>query len=144
MAATLGQTAVVEALHAGLADLLPAQVVLGGQPDELQLGEAAPGVDYLYVQGRGDRIHAFAVYAPTDSDDAWLSAFVEVGANWLWLAAADGVELAATLAREKGLGLLRVDPSGTLQKLVHPAPRPGIFIKRYPALKKRWRTLSSW
>lgn len=137
----------IGALHERLPDLLPAHAIHGVMTAEYADDDAFADRrrgDYVYVQGRGDRIHAFLCVSA--ADDPALYAFGECDANWRWLVAWDDdvsppIE---ALAGERGFGLIAVPRDGELTKLRDAAPNPGIFIKKYPALRKHWRTLSSW
>lgn len=108
-----------------------------------------PPCHALYVQGRIDRLHAVLAASPTDADfEVTTDAFAETPANWRWLVVSDldwNSRRAAILGRAEsgGLGVLVVGPDGMTR--ARPAqPSPGIFRKRYPALRKEWKTLSNW
>ena len=51
-------TALIDELHRLLPGSMPAHEVLGMRADRAA-ESGMPGADYVYVQGRGDRLHAF-------------------------------------------------------------------------------------
>lgn len=137
----------IKAVHDGLPTLLPAHEVLGAMSaqfaDDERFSDRARG-DYVFVQGRGDRIHLF-LCVDDPSDLSQLESFERADGNWLWLVAwRDDAHSLLTRAAESGFGVVSASRDGGMQKLLDAAPRPGIFIKSYPALRKEWRKLASW
>jgi hypothetical protein len=122
------------ALEAGLPDLLPAHDVLGETSQE--------GCDYLYIQGRRDRLHAFLCI--DDELVARVESFNEVKANWLWLVIERGKDGWSEMARRYRLGVIGVEADGRLVCLVEALPRPGIFAKQHRELVKQWRGIAGW
>lgn len=138
----------IGALHERLPELLPAHQVHGAMAaefaDEPEFDGRRRG-DYVYVQGRGDRLHAFLCFDDRLSDEV-LQRFAGCDANWRWLVAWSE-DASASLqddARRAGLGVIAAPRVGPLVKLLDATPNPGIFIKGYPALRRHWRTLASW
>ncbi len=140
----------VASVHERLPELLPAHEFLGSPTtayDDERFADRKRG-DYVYVQGRGDRLHAFLCVdtLPDATDVALLDTFSQADANWRWLIvpnAASATAFTAEAAR-RGLGLIVAPVSGPLSKLSDASPNPGVFIKAYPVLRKAWRTLASW
>lgn len=136
----------IAALHDRVPALMPAHAAYGVATAQMSDEAAsAPGCGhYLYVQGRGDRIHAFLCVDELES--APLDGFSRCDANWRWLATwAEDVDAELLdAARRHGLGVIGVPRTGALVRHVEAPPNPGIFIKRYPALRAHWRTLSDW
>ncbi len=137
-------TASLAELEAMLPDLLPAHAVLGRGPDIDP--DVAGSCDYLYVQGRIDRIHSFLLIEPgAEPDQAALGAFSETPSNWRWLVAPPTLVGKYDVVAEKyGCGLLSLVENVGLERVRHAPPNPGIFRKRYPNLRKAWKALSSW
>jgi hypothetical protein len=142
-----GVTGSTEALRARLEAALPAWLsahdVLGMAGDEAGGG----AVHHVHVQGRGDRLHVFWICGH-DDDDAAVDAFLRAAANWRWFVldeAAGPAAEAAWRARgaAAGAGVVRVGGGGA-RKAVDALPHPGIFLPAYPALRQRWRAISSW
>lgn len=133
----------IDRLTAGLATALPAHETMSGDPE----GEA-PAWDLTWIQGRGDRLHLVVIADAHDDLEATLTAVREAPGNWFWLAReatlprADAQALDA-LAERHGFGVLRVG-AAKVERTSLPAPKPGIHIRKHPALRKRWRTVSSF
>ncbi|MFT6398861.1 MAG: hypothetical protein ACJAYU_003623 [Bradymonadia bacterium] len=137
----------IKALHDGLPTLLPAHEVLGAMTaqfaDDERFAARARG-DYAFVQGRGDRIHLF-LCVDDAGDLTQLEKFESADGNWLWLVAwQDDAPSLIDRAEAQGFGVVTASRDGSMEKLLDATPRPGIFIKAYPALRKEWRTLASW
>lgn len=137
--------ALARALEDQIATLLPAHdslcVRADAFPDEPAFGDRARG-DFIYVQGRGDRLHALLI-CDDGVDDAVLGRFAACDANWRWLVAASSATALIDVAASLGCGVFVFD-GATLTKRNDARPNPGTFIKAYPALRKRWRTIASW
>ena len=101
--------------------------------------------DLLFIQGRGDRLHAILACGASELDQTvLLDRFAEAGANWVWLAVEpDHAALATAAAGGRKLGVLTVT-NERVEKALQAPPRPGIFIKAYLELRKRWRQIASW
>ena len=130
-------------LEAALPSLLSAHDVLGsaGPP------AGSDAVHHVHVQGRGDRLHVFWVCGLCD-DAAAVDAFLSAPANWRWFVLDDAASAAAeagwrTRGAAVGAGVLRLGQGGA-RKVVDALPQPGIFLPAYPALRQRWRAISSW
>lgn len=137
--------ALAHALEAEIAHLLPAHdslcVRADAFPDEPGFADRARG-DYIYVQGRGDRLHALLVCVD-GVDASVLDAFAQCDANWRWIVAPASATALVRDAVARGCGVF-VAEANTLAKQHDARPNPGTFIKAYPALRKRWRTIASW
>lgn len=137
----------IRSLQDELGGVLPAHETLGSMTaayaDDDRFADRARG-DYVFVQGRGDRLHLFlCVDDPASAGP--LETFQESDGNWRWIVTWDEHE-SAVQNRIEGLpfGLLVAGRAGGLRKVSDAAPNPGIFIKAYPALRKEWRKLASW
>ena len=127
----------------GLATALPAHETMVGDPE----GES-PAWDLTWIQGRGDRLHLVVIATAHDDLEGTLVATREAPGNWFWLAreynaAADEARRLDALAESHGFGVLRVGAS-SVERTSLPAPKPGIHIRKHPALRKRWRQVSSF
>ena len=106
------------------------------------------GVDRVFVQGRGDRIHAFRCIGDDIPEQSALTPFGEFKANWRWLVVSPGVLRANRDELERQaealeLGII-VAREGGLEIHLKAPPQPGIFIKQYPSLRKRWRDFANF
>lgn len=133
-------------LRSALASALPAHELLT-VPYAAAGGEAVAGSAtlLLHVQGRGDRLHAVAPAGGLSLNEAeqLADALRAVAANWRWLAASDAPIWLPELCKERGLGLLTLRGESAERTLAAP-PTPGIFLPRYPELRKAWKQLASW
>lgn len=135
-------------LHEHLPTLLPAHAVLGASvaefADDDRFADRRRG-DYVYVQGRGDRLHAFLAVRDDTPEDV-IARFADADANWCWLVAweEDVTPALVERARSRALGVVSAHRDGRLERREDAPPRAGIFIKAYPALRARWRELSDW
>lgn len=139
--------ALIEGMEQALAELLVAPDTLLVRTDASEdAAEASRRAgDVWFIQGRGDRLHAILACGDAElSDPELIDAFAEAGANWVWLAVAPSDAADAVVrARGRKLGVLSVG-DGRVEKTLQAPPRPGIFIKAYPTLRKRWRQIASW
>lgn len=129
-------TPAIENLARLLPVTLPAHTVHGTAAN-------AGAADYLYIQGRQDRLHGFWLHAEGAEDTA--SQAAEVRCNWFWIVteaaqpAASVLELAASL----NAGVLMLQPT-ELTRVVNAPPRPGIHIKAHPELRAEWKQMSDF
>jgi hypothetical protein len=145
-AASAERERMVSALRRGLEDYLPAPDVLGAVPD----APSGAACDYLYIQGRGDRLHGFLCVgsdAPLPAPDQ-LERFADTPANWLSIVVREEDYARRRtpieqLAARYRLGIVGIERT-RLSTLRHPPPRPGIFLPRHRALRERWRRRSSF
>lgn len=133
----------VERLERGLTEALPAHETMSGPPE----GDA-PTWDLTWIQGRGDRLHLIVFAHAHDALDAALARALDAPGNWFWLAydadaAPDTAARFDALAARHGFGVLRVGATSVTRTSL-PAPKPGIHIRQHPALRKRWRAVSSF
>lgn len=126
-------------LRQSLPSLLPAHTVL------IEDGDAV-GCDILYVQGRIDRLHAFALASTVEEFEGseLLATLGGVAANWRWLVVPAALAaVAGNVAAARGLGVVTLSPAQA--RLERPAsPVPGIFDRSHPALRKAWRARSDF
>jgi hypothetical protein len=126
-------------LRHSLPSLLPAHTVL------IEDG-ASVNCDVLYVQGRIDRLHAFAVASTSEEfeESALLARLEGVAANWRWLVVPAALAaVAGSVAASRGLGVVTL--SAAQARLERPAsPVPGIFDRAHPDLRKAWRARSDF
>lgn len=101
--------------------------------------------DLVLVQGRGDRLHTILACGPSElADDALLDRFADCDANWCWIAVdQEDAATAARIAASRRLGVI-VASGHSLERPSLAPPRPGIFIKAWPELRKEWRTIDTW
>ncbi len=133
-----------DALKPALEQLLVAPSSLWADGSD-EPGLIGTGADLLYVQGRGDRLHALRLLDGVASLDG-LDGLGDVGANWIWLVRVRpnvALDVAAKAAERVGAGLIDVD-GGIARKVAQAPPRPGIFIGRWRELRSRWRQVSDW
>jgi hypothetical protein len=114
----------LEQLERSLSDTLVAQSTLGRRADSFDepgFAERKRG-DLVFVQGRGDRLHAILCAGPAElSDDDLLGRFADVDVNWAWLAVAgEDVPAAIILGEQHRFGVLSV---GKEIAKVHSTPR---------------------
>lgn len=107
-----------------------------------EAGDAAKGADFVFIQGRGDRLHGIVVF---EHDlESTLEGLTGAAVNWRWLIVGpDATQAEMDRACESGVGVLVWDGL-KLERARRPTPTPGIFIKRFPELRTQWRKLSSW
>lgn len=127
----------------GLGDALPAHETMSGPPEV-----DAPAWDLTWIQGRGDRLHLIVFAHACDDLEGRLRDAKQAPGNWFWLAReadlpADVAGPIDDTAAQLGFGILRVGTS-TVERTTLPPPNPGIHIRQHPALRKRWRTVSSF
>lgn len=139
--------ATLDSLPAALEHAYPAQKTLARATavfEAPEFGDRARG-DLIYVQGRGDRLHALLVIGEGDaSDPALWERFGACDANWCWIVCErrEASQLDA-LATQHNLGLL-IQEGARVEVARKAPPRPGIFIKKYKELRKEWRAISPW
>ena len=130
-------TPALENLARLLPTTLPAHTVHGSF-------EHAPLCDYIYVQGRQDRLHTFAFADGARSSDE-LAAAAASATNWFWLVTDAVTPDQATLDQAQTLraGILCLQSNALT--IFRPAPpRPGIHIRSYDALRREWKHLSDF
>lgn len=128
-----GRRAVIEAL-------LPAPTGMWVDAS-LEPGLAALGIDALWVQGRGDRLHGLVRWRGGELGPR----VGEVACNWLWLVVDSDSDVASVQQRADalGAGVLRVGTS-VPERVRGARPRPGIFLPRWPLARAAWKKLSDW
>jgi hypothetical protein len=129
-------TPAIENLARLLPVQLPAHTVHG-------TAEQAGAADYLYIQGRQDRLHGFWIFDDGSVDEA--ASANETPCNWFWVVCPSASPPAAALALAEKLGagvLLLGDTAMT--KVVNAPPRPGIHMKRHPELRSEWKQMSDF
>jgi hypothetical protein len=130
-------TPAIETLARLLPTTLPAHTVHGSF-------EHAPDCDYIYVQGRQDRLHTFWLLDNQRPDDARQAA-ASSPTNWFWLVTSDATPDAATIALAQTLkaGILSLQTNAL--SICRPSPpRPGIHIRSYDLLRREWKNLSDF
>lgn len=135
-------TELIDELHRLLPSAMPAHEVLGMRADRAA-EDGMAGADYVYVQGRGDRLHAFVALEDPHAVDATIDALEQVPANWRWLVTAGASPGVWVAARDRGIGVIALEDQA-LDIVAKAMPNPGIFIREYKMLRSEWRKLSSW
>lgn len=103
----------------------------------------AGDADYLYIQGRQDRLHGFWLYEAGKEEQARPAS--EVPCNWFWLV----IETATPdkgvldLAASTNAGILVLQAT-ELTRALNAPPRPGIHMKRHPELRSEWKQMSDF
>lgn len=130
-------TPALENLARLLPAALPAHTVHGSF-------EHAPLCDYIYVQGRQDRLHTFWLLDADRSRDG-LNDASKSATNWFWLVVPGTAPDAGTIALAHSLraGILCQQADALSIQLPSP-PRPGIHIRSYDALRREWKNLSDF
>ena len=113
-----------ETLRAALAITLPASTTL-----LLPLGDE--GVDWLWIQGRQDRLHRILL-DPSRADE-------DVRVNWRWI-----VTRESNVDPPAGHGRLLWTPPDALRIDLRAPPAPGIFLRDLPEPFRAWRALSTF